>query len=493
MSGRAFSFLGLLVSAVLVTGLLAVPARAEEPVDPYASIARGTALMPNPSAATVLAKAAPACPRTCFQLRWVRLANVIDVSGTGFAGVEGATAGVLVDPLDGRRKIYVSHGHSLGDTSALRVYDIVNDAWFLGPNASVVRSEGSGTAVGNRLFALGGRPAIGAVEIFDPVGGGFWTSGSPMMTPRSGLGVAALQGKIFAVGGRLGSSPLDGPGLATNEVYNPSTDSWMAKAPMPVPLGDVYATVALGDRLHVFGGWDGIQNTAFTQVYDPAVDAWTLHTPMPTPRSNALAGVLAGRALVIGGLASPFGVNSSMVEVYDPVFDTWCTGPAKPTPASEIASTGANTPGVIYAVGSGSFGLSSSIHEALVLRKVDCFCPRTQGYWKNHRRFWPLRDLALGAWTYNQAELLRLLRTPVRGDASLILARQLIAAKLNYAAGSDRPDEITATILDADGLLAMPGALPFGIKTSTPLGRSMVAAAEILNRFNNGPVGPGCR
>jgi hypothetical protein len=60
-------------------------------------------------------------------------------------------------------------------------------------------------------------------------------------------------------------------------------------------------------------------------------------------------------------------------------------------------------------------------------------CPLGQGFWKNHPDAWPVSCLTLGRQTYSQTELLRLLDTPVRGDASLILAHQLIAAKLTMA------------------------------------------------------------
>ncbi|KAB2859050.1 MAG: hypothetical protein F9K46_11245, partial [Anaerolineae bacterium] len=62
-------------------------------------------------------------------------------------------------------------------------------------------------------------------------------------------------------------------------------------------------------------------------------------------------------------------------------------------------------------------------------------CPKSQGYWKNHGANWPVTSLTLGSQTYSQAELLTLLNTEVSGDASLNLAHQLIAAKLNVGQG----------------------------------------------------------
>ncbi|HEV8595786.1 MAG TPA: hypothetical protein VGR51_09680, partial [Thermoplasmata archaeon] len=64
-------------------------------------------------------------------------------------------------------------------------------------------------------------------------------------------------------------------------------------------------------------------------------------------------------------------------------------------------------------------------------------CPASQGYWKTHVASWPSTSLVLGSETYSTSELVELLWTPPRGDASLILSHQLAAAKLNIANGAD--------------------------------------------------------
>lgn len=90
----------------------------------------------------------------------------------------------------------------------------------------------------------------------------------------------------------------------------------------------------------------------------------------------------------------------------------------------------------------------------------------------------------LGTQTYTQAELLTILNTAVKGDASLILAHQLIAAKLNVANGAS--SSISATIAQGDALLAqLPGRLPYRIDPTSPLGQQMVAAAITLDNYNN--------
>ena len=119
-------------------------------------------------------------------------------------------------------------------------------------------------------------------------------------------------------------------------------------------------------------------------------------------------------------------------------------------------------------------------------------CPLTQGYWKNHPNAWPVTSLMLGSQTYTQAELLTILNTPVVGDASLNLAHQLIAAKLNIAAGSD-PTPVSSTITHADSLLAMfSGKLPYHVAPSSNIGQQMVSDANTLDNYNNGRLTQGC-
>ncbi len=115
----------------------------------------------------------------------------------------------------------------------------------------------------------------------------------------------------------------------------------------------------------------------------------------------------------------------------------------------------------------------------------------TQGYWKNHPGSWPAATLTLGAKVYARPELLALLRTPTRGDASLILAHQLIAAKLNLAAGSD-PSPVSVIVAQADGLLAsLEGKLPLGIRANSEMGAAMTKIADDLDEYNNGTCREG--
>jgi hypothetical protein len=124
-------------------------------------------------------------------------------------------------------------------------------------------------------------------------------------------------------------------------------------------------------------------------------------------------------------------------------------------------------------------------------------CPQSQGYWKNNPDAWPATSLMLGSQTYSQTELLTILNTPIgvgkNADASLILADQLIAAKLNIENGSNDPAPVPATIIDADPVLSLyPGKLPYRVKTNSTNGQRMVNDAATLESFNKAMLTIGC-
>ena len=118
-------------------------------------------------------------------------------------------------------------------------------------------------------------------------------------------------------------------------------------------------------------------------------------------------------------------------------------------------------------------------------------CTRTQGYWKTHPDLWPVDHLILGLEDYSRDELLAVLDAPSVEDASLILANQQIAAKLNLAAGADG-SEIESTVSSTDSwLTGFSGRLPYAVPPSSESGQQAVALADVLAQYNEGVIGPG--
>lgn len=93
--------------------------------------------------------------------------------------------------------------------------------------------------------------------------------------------------------------------------------------------------------------------------------------------------------------------------------------------------------------------------------------------------------MTLGDGEYGKAGLLWLLHQPSRGDASMTLAHQLIAAKLNSANGAGSPTA-SSLIEKGDYLLSRYGdRLPFYSRPWKPGWAYMIITAMLLDQYNN--------
>jgi hypothetical protein len=112
-------------------------------------------------------------------------------------------------------------------------------------------------------------------------------------------------------------------------------------------------------------------------------------------------------------------------------------------------------------------------------------CTYTLGYWKNHPEAWLAEEVAVGGVIFGQAAAMAILETEPRGDATYILAHQLIAAKLNVLNGADSIT-VAATIAAADDWLRahLLGSDP------PDSGYALDTLAQTLDAYNNGLRGP---
>jgi N-acetylneuraminic acid mutarotase len=116
-----------------------------------------------------------------------------------------------------------------------------------------------------------------------------------------------------------------------NEVYDPATNTWAAKQVLPTPRSAMFAGVVNG-KIYLIGGRVGTafattgSVTDIVEEYDPATDKWGfLKDRMPTPRDEGVAGVYNNRIYVAGG-ESITALNNSVsraFEAYDPASNSW--------------------------------------------------------------------------------------------------------------------------------------------------------------------------
>ena len=119
-------------------------------------------------------------------------------------------------------------------------------------------------------------------------------------------------------------------------------------------------------------------------------------------------------------------------------------------------------------------------------------CPLNQLYWEANPSTWPVSSMVLGTVNnYTDTELLSLLGSTIRSDASIILAKQLIAAKLNAANGAPVPTAVANAITNADNTI---GSLFIPAETR-PISRTgivMLLQAIYLWSYNNNFLTPDC-
>jgi hypothetical protein len=97
-------------------------------------------------------------------------------------------------------------------------------------------------------------------------------------------------------------------------------------------------------------------------------------------------------------------------------------------------------------------------------------------------------NLTLGTVNYTEAQVLEILNQPAQGNGLVILAHQLIAAKLDIGNGADATDAAQA-IADANAMIGGLVIPPIG---SGYLPSSQTSGlTETLTEYNEGTIGPG--
>ena len=183
---------------------------------------------------------------------------------------------------------------------------------------------------------------ISTVEEYDPTTD-TWAAKSPMPTPRWGFATGTVNGQIYAIGGAKGHP---GSPLTTIEEYDPTTDTWTTKSPMPTRRWGLSASVVNG-KIYAIGG--GIPSGSIVvEEYDPATDIWTEKTSIPIGRYGISTCAVNGKIYAIGGVVS-YPTITSRVQEYNPVTDTWTAKADMPTARAYPSTTVVN--GKIYVMG----------------------------------------------------------------------------------------------------------------------------------------------
>ncbi len=117
------------------------------------------------------------------------------------------------------------------------------------PNAGLTLSQ---DIMNRGIWILGGVSTAGTplaqVDLFDPVANVWYSSVTSIPTPRSNAGIVSNNGKIYVMGGLVGTTAYN-----TVEEYSPYLNTWRTMATMPVTLQGFIAT-SVGTDIYAIAG-----------------------------------------------------------------------------------------------------------------------------------------------------------------------------------------------------------------------------------------------
>lgn len=239
-------------------------------------------------------------------------------------------------PSTGSTAIYMYYGNpsaaSLSDGRSM--FDLFDDfehgygtGWTIKATMPAPpKADGSAAVYNGKLYVFGGYDQTAGdpraeTYMYDP-SMDTWTQKASMPTARWGPIAVEFNGLIYVFGGTVN----------VDEVYNPVTDSWSTRASLPSGFNQGLMAVRYGDKIHLF-------YHELHYEYDPATDTYSAKTPMPTPRRWSTVAVVGSKIYVIGGYHNSYGAMD-VNEAYDPATDTWTT--KTPMPISRYGITREN-------------------------------------------------------------------------------------------------------------------------------------------------------
>jgi N-acetylneuraminic acid mutarotase len=275
---------------------------------------------------------------------------------------------------ESNRKLYVIGGYppSRQTVRTVQIYDIASDSWQLGPQLPQPNNHGMAAAVNGKIYLIGGQLTadqegyVDTVYELDPATG-VWVAKARMPTARSG-GVAVVHGgKIYVAGGRV-------PRGSDFAVYDPAADRWEVLPDLPTQRNHITGA-AINGRIHIVGGRLGnglspLKTTAH-EVFDPQTRTWTTAAPMLSGRSG-INGVMARGCFHVWGGEAPTGMTPQH-EYYDPRTDKWASLRNMPIPIHGVVGS-AFVDGLIWVTGGGTDigGSSGSLHNQVFRPTVSC-------------------------------------------------------------------------------------------------------------------------
>jgi len=210
-------------------------------------------------------------------------------------------------------------------------YDPAADSWKVLAPMPTRRGSPVAAVVGDKIYVIGGatlpvgstetavhpaRPhlSVGSVEEYDPAAN-TWRPRTSMPTARNHATAGVVNGKIYVIGGRVGTAFITSgsSNIDVVEEYDPATDAWGApRARMPSARSAMASGVYNG-RIYVTGGEGQDTQRMYTfralEAYDPASNAWAILPSMPVSRHGLAGAVVGNRLHMVSGSVQSAGTG----------------------------------------------------------------------------------------------------------------------------------------------------------------------------------------
>lgn len=219
--------------------------------------------------------------------------------------------------------------------------NIAANSWVTMASMPQAVNGARAAAIEGKIYVMGGSSNY----MYDPATN-TWTQKAPMPNPTMFFAIAAYQNRIYVLGGRG-----DNGTYAFNQVYYPSNNSWDIKPSVPLAASDLDANVVNGK---IYLVWN-----SENEIYDISTDSWSNGTAMPYPVSAYASAVFQNRIYYFGGMTRPPipPIYGNYTQIYDPITDTWSSGAPLPTSEQEnvaisaVATSGSLSLRRIYVLG----------------------------------------------------------------------------------------------------------------------------------------------
>jgi N-acetylneuraminic acid mutarotase len=179
-------------------------------------------------------------------------------------------------------------------------YNINSQKWTKVANLPVIVHHPGTTSDGAKFYVVGGNgiriSSRKEVHCYEPQSNS-WHRLADLPTKRCALGVAYLNGKIYAAGGADNKTPL-----SSFESYDILTNTWEVLPDMPTAREHTFA-VSHGDNIYVIAGYqnDRFHNLDAFESFNTKTKTWQTLPSVPAKISGFSAAVWGDSIFTFGG------------------------------------------------------------------------------------------------------------------------------------------------------------------------------------------------